>query len=110
MGNIFGKRVGGDQHRFVARNGRHRRKRVHALRAGDARHQLHGEKGHAASSEIGTLLRRRERLAKADDRLARTEQREIRPTSIRISAEGAYLSNEIGTGEECLAVYNLSAA
>ena len=41
------QRVGGEQHALVAGDRRHRRERVHALRARDARHQLHREQRRA---------------------------------------------------------------
>jgi phage-related minor tail protein len=45
MGKMRGKLVGGDQHGLVAADGGHGGERVHALRAGDARHQLHRAEG-----------------------------------------------------------------
>ena len=44
-GEHAGQGIGGDQHRLVSGNGGHGRERVHALRARDARHQLHRQEG-----------------------------------------------------------------
>ena len=55
-GKHAGQGIGGDQHGLVAGDGGHGRERVHALRARDARHQLHGQEVHAA---VGQLRARR---------------------------------------------------
>ena len=78
-GEHAGQGIGGDQHRLVAGDGGHGGQRVHALRARDARHQLHGQKADAALGQRAGRVDRGERLAEADDRLAAAQQRQVRP-------------------------------
>ncbi len=47
----------------------HRAEGVHALGAGDAGNQLHGEEQGPASGDLGGRLRGRKRLGKADQHL-----------------------------------------
>ncbi len=72
-----GQRVGGEQHRLVAADRGHRRERVHALGAGDARHQFDGEDRRARRGQLLDGLDGSQGPHEPDQRLTGPEQGEI---------------------------------
>ena len=56
MGNIFGSVARGQNYCPITGERRHGRKRVHALRASDPRHEFHREKADVSRGEFGTGL------------------------------------------------------
>jgi hypothetical protein len=73
-----GQGIGRDQHRLIARDRGHRGERVHALRARNARHQLHREERDPAFRQESRRLDRGQRLAESDDGLPAPHERQVR--------------------------------
>ena len=97
IGNMRGRVAGGEQHGLVAGDRGHRRQRVHALRARDARHQLHRDERRAALGDRSRGVGRRQRIGEADDDLVRCaaarRRRRRRPDSRRASRTWATISH-----------------
>ena len=103
IGNMRGSAFGGQQHRLVAGDGRHRRQHVHALGARDARHQLHREEALTpVGGERPDGIGRAKRIGEADDRLARPEQR-------RVGRHSTHLQHDVRRAEQLRARHHHGA-
>ena len=88
-----GQRVGREQHSFVSSDGCHGRQRVHALRPGDPRHELHRQCRGAGLRDRADRVGRSERIGEADHRLAGPQQGELR-------WNGPNLQDDVGGRED----------
>ena len=95
-GKHFRQRRRSDQHGFVTRDAGHRGKRIHGLRARDARHQFHGEERNPAVGQFRALAQRGQRLAETDQYLAGSQRGEIIASAFRIRARSAGLHDDPG--------------
>ena len=89
IGNIRGSVVAATRHRLVPDDRGHRRQRVHALGARDARHELHRGQHGPALGDRSRGRAGRQRLGKPDDELARSHERNVRGAMRRIRAQRA---------------------
>ena len=89
--------AGGQQHGLVAGHGRHRRQRVHALRARDARHQLHRQRRDAARRQRRGQRRLAQRIEKGDDGLPRARERKVGVARRRAWRRDADAQQQLGT-------------
>src|SRR5439155_1287159 len=99
-----GRGRGSDHDRLVAGDGGHGRERVHALGAGDTRHQLKG-KGHGAGRrDLPNGQRRSQRTEEPDERLITPQEREVVPTVPVVGAVAEDLHDDIA----CLEYFGAS--
>ena len=96
MGKIFGSASAPSNTAAISGDGGHGRQCVHALRARDARHQLHREKRNTGPRQVRHFANSRERLAEANDDLSWPQQRQVRSPLLRIDAQCAHLYNDVG--------------
>ena len=84
---------------MIAGHRGHRREHVHALRPGDARHQLQGEERRARLGQRLDGLGLAERIAHGDDHLARPQTPLVVGGPLGIGPGGADLQQDVG-GED----------
>ena len=106
----FGNDVGGDEDGFVSGDGRHRRERVHALRARGAGDEFDGEGRDAAIGEIFQDIDGVHRAEEADDDLIGAELREIFGAGFVVRAGTEDLDDDVGGAENFGAVGNYFCA
>ena len=89
---------------------RHRGKRVHALGARDARHQLDRERGHAGGRDLLDRVHVAQRPQEPDQYLAAAIERHIRLAGLIIGAVAQHLDNDVGSAKDLGPVgYDLGA-
>src|SRR6185437_1505688 len=93
------EQIGGREYGLVAAYRRHRGKRVHALAAGDSRHQFHGERGRSGRGDLGDRARRAERPQKSDQHLSTANQWQVGGSRLVVGAMAQHLDYDVGRRE-----------
>ena len=94
-----GWRIGRHQYRFVSADSSHGGKRVHALGAGGARHQLHGKRGDASLRDFLHDVLRAEGAQKSDEYLIAAKKRHILLPRHVVGAVAENLHDNVGGGK-----------
>ena len=80
------------------------------MSARDTRYQFHRQERYTGARQVGDLLRGRQRLAEANERLAGPKQFQVVAAGLRIRSERAHLGDDSGLREHVGAAGHLSAA
>ena len=99
-----GRAVSGQKHRFVAGDRSHRREHIHALGAGNARNQFHGEQSRSSIGQRRQLWTSGQRIRGPDENLPRADPSQIGAASLWVRAERAHLEHHIGARKNLIAV------
>jgi hypothetical protein len=100
----FRQTIGSEQDGFVTGDRGHRRQHVHALRAGDARDEFHGEQRDAAFGQLANGFDVAKRITRGAEHLAVAHVLQIRDAGVGIRAEATDLQEDVGRMQDLPAV------